>query len=122
MKTVGVKHFCLNGEENSRMYSFKCNFDVKENDVVLCDTNCGLSLGRVVDIDVNYPNVTRYILSKIDLDGYYKGIEKEKQIKEVKEKMEERRKQLEKMEIYEILASKDETMAELLTQFKQLKG
>jgi len=121
MKVIGVKHIDLDGYfTDSLTFYFKSYSDYKKNDTVLCETICGLALGKVVEESAEYP-ATRYIVSKVDLSEYRDGLERERKALEIKKKMKERKKTIEENDVYEFYATKDEEMANLLKEYKELK-
>ena len=119
MKVIEVKHVSKNLEEQGGFYHFECCFDVDVDDIVLAETRYGLALAKVTKVDVDYP-ATASVLSKVNLNDYHNGLEKEKRLEELKVKMEKRRKVIKEMEMYALLAAKDETMTELLDEYKRL--
>lgn len=114
--------------ENSRSmsakeYDFWTNIpDLKKGDLVACDTVNGIVLGSVIGYAVQSIKVNRWVVSKINTRTHEMRIAREKEIAEVKRMMAARRKKLEDIHIYEMMARTDTEMAELLHKLNMLNG
>jgi len=104
-----------------KQYDFKSDIEgLQVNDKVVVDTAMGYSVGTVVGFKDVSKAATKWVIQKVDLDGHTTRLEKEKKMAELKLKMEKRRKELQEIEIYQILAKEDEGMAELLKEYQGL--
>lgn len=113
--------------DNNRDYTFMhyTSLELKHGDTVVCDTAKGFMVGIVSAIDtanIAKSQVSRFVIQKVDIEAFNLMKSKYEAINEIYAKMEERKKQIENMQTFEILASKDETMAQLLTNLKELTG
>ena len=103
-----------------KTYDFFTDLELKVGDVVVVDTQNGLQVAEVVDVDVDSSKATKWVVDKVDMEAHKARIEREKRLKEITQKMEARRKKLEKFEVYRMLAEKDDEMAELLKQYAEV--
>jgi uncharacterized protein (DUF1919 family) len=110
---VGYNHY--------KPYDFKTDLDLKEGDLVVCDTARGYNVGQVVGIKESSKSATKWIVCKVDLEAHQKRLEHEKKLAEIKAKMEQRRKKLESLQIYRMLAQEDPEMAKLLKEYEELQ-
>lgn len=115
MKIVGVAF--PGGYGTPKIYSFRTDLDLSVGDTVVCDTANGLTIGTVSDLEGNEPKATKWIVQRVDLDAHKKRLEKEKALNAIKKKMDERRKQLQDIQIYQLLAQTDPEMKTLLEQY-----
>lgn len=108
----------------SKEYAFKTDVeDLKEGDVVVCDCSSGYSLGVVTSVIEGVSKVaTKWIIQKVDVEAHVAKLEAEKKLIQLKRKMIKRASELTVMSQFEILAEKDEQMAELLSEFKLISG
>lgn len=110
----------------SKEYDFKYDKDdLKVGDVVVVDTSRGLQVAKVTTITKlaageTYSKATKWVIQKIDLTEHNARLERERKAAELKKQLEARRKQLEDIAIYEVLAKEDPKMAELLEQYKEV--
>lgn len=108
-------------KDTVKSYSFKNDIaGLEEGDKVVVDTARGLQVAEVLGFKDVCKSATKYIVQKIDLDAHQKRLEKEEKARAIRAKLEKRRKELEELELYEMLAAKDENMAELLKEYKEL--
>lgn len=109
----------------SKDYVFKCDIDVQEGDLVVCETARGYGVGKVVGEEVRESRrkiASAWIVSKIDLTAHKARLEKEKRMAEIKSKMLERKKSLDEDAMFRLLAKDDTAMADLLKEYDELKG
>jgi len=122
MKIVGVRH--LEGYDVNKIYYFKTDIeDLNEGDIVVIDSNNKLKLAEVVEADPKLNEnfvVKKWVVDKVDTTKYNERIQKEKRLKELKNKIDKRRKELEEIQILEMLAEKDDEMRQMLNEFKEL--
>ncbi|MDA1509591.1 hypothetical protein ORN01_25375 [Bacillus cereus] len=105
----------------SKNYVFKNDIEgLVIGDKVVVETANGFSVGTIKGFLETSKIGTKYVVQKIDLDSHKLRLEKEKKLATVKAKMEARRKQLQEIEIYKILAKEDSEMATLLSELENL--
>jgi hypothetical protein len=108
-------------KDTTTPYSFKTILDLEKGDSVVVDTINGLQVAKVVKVTDIVPSIaTKWVISKVDLEGHKERLEKEEEMKLVKEKMKQRKKELEEISEFEKFAEKDKEMADLLKQLKDL--
>jgi hypothetical protein len=102
-------------------YDFKTDIeDLKVGDKVVVHSLNSYEVATVTRLKASSSIAHKYVVQKIDAEAHQQRLAKEAKLKEVKEKMEERRKQLQEAEIYRILAKEDESMAALLKEYEEL--
>ncbi|GIN22518.1 hypothetical protein [Siminovitchia fordii] len=118
---VGVVHEDI--RYASRTYYFKTDLNLSIGDLIVVDTARGYQLGEVVEVDANPRiNVLKWVVDKVDKSRHKERLKKEAKLKEIKSKMDKRRKELEDIHLYQILAEKDDAMRDLLQEYLQLKA
>ncbi len=103
-------------------YDFFTDLDLHSGDLVVVDTQYGYATAEVSVVGVNSKVATKWVVCKVDLEGHNQRMEQQKKLASVKAKMESRRKKLEQIEVYYLLAEKDEEMAELLDEYNALNS
>ncbi|WP_324658944.1 hypothetical protein [Bacillus cereus] len=105
----------------SKKYVFKNDItDLVIGDKVVVETANGLSVATISGFLETSKIGTKFVVQKIDMVAHNNRLEKEKKLATVKAKMEERRKKLQEIEIYKILAKEDSEMAKLLAEMNEL--
>jgi len=110
------------------LYSFFADseMNLKEGDTVVVDTRNGLQVATVREIDVidqaSVGVASKWVVDKVDLSAHEARIERQKRMKSVLAKLRARRKDFEEMALSEVLADKDNEVAELLKGLKELQG
>ena len=119
MVTVQVKF--VNGY-GYKEYNFKCDVpDIKVGDMVVVESSNGLSVAKVTKIDPeNTYSATKWVVSKVYMEEYTARVEKEKKLAEVKKRLNAKKKELQDIAIYEMLAEKDPEFREILAEYKSL--
>jgi hypothetical protein len=121
---VATIEFKDGSNPNSEYYYALYDDDIGIGDYVVVHTgHHGMSIAEVVNIDKDKPDRVLYgreVIDKIDLDKYNERKEKAAKIKELKNKMETRVRDLQKTVIYEILAEKDPELKSMLDEMKRL--
>jgi len=118
---VGVKF----DEVYGKVYYFMNDIEgLQVGDLVVVDTQQGYQVATIKAISDTLPvkNVVKWVVQKVDLARHLERVEKQQKIDELKKKMEQRRKQLEEIQIYRLLAQEDESMRELLKELDALEG
>lgn len=111
-------------------YALTPGLSVNVGNTVVVNCATGFQVVKVVETEVENPivngvatyNITAMIVGKVDTDAYDAFVERQIKQKELRKELEARKKELERSEIYELLASKDPTMKSLLEEFKELGG
>lgn len=104
-------------------YHFKNDIvELSVGDTVVCDTVNGLAIGQVVGFEDASAQATKWIVQKVDMEKHKERVAKQKRIDELKKKMEQRRKELQDIQIYMLLAKEDEAMKGLLDELLTLEG
>lgn len=117
VKAIVVVEF----DSGYKHYDFKNDIaGLVVGDKVVVDASPGISVATVVGFKDVSKAATKYIIQKVDLDTHKARLEKDKKLAEIKAKMEKRRKELQEIEIYQILAKEDSDMAKLLEEFTAL--
>ncbi|KZR59135.1 hypothetical protein [Pseudobacillus badius] len=103
-----------------KRYEFKTDLELSVGDVVVVDATPGISVATVVGLKDTSKLATKWVIQKVDLTVHEERLAKEKKLKEIREKMEARRKELQEIQIYQLLAQEDEGMAALLNEYQKL--
>lgn len=116
---------------NYRHYDFKYEaavMDIRQGDKVVVESSTGLGVAEVtmvVKLAVNeaWPTkVKAWVVQRIYIEPHEIRKNRAKLAEELKKKMEARRKEIQDATIYEDLAAKDEEMAKLLQEYKNVTG
>lgn len=113
--------------KNNRAYTFM-HYDtlkLKDGDTVVCDTAQGFEIGIVSAVESsNIPKeqVSKFIIQKVDIAAFNEMKSRYERIKSIQDKMEERRKNIEQMAIYKMMAEQDPEMASLYSQMQEAMG
>ncbi|PHE70544.1 hypothetical protein [Bacillus wiedmannii] len=107
-----------------KSYNFLTDMeDLKKGEKVVVDTVNGLAIAEVEKY-VEYPTgkvpASKWIVQKIDTTSHEKRLENERLMNGLKLKMESRRKQLEEIQIYQLLAKEDPEMKAILEEYNSL--
>lgn len=106
-----------------KSYQFATDIeDLKAGDKVVVDTRNGLTIAQVEGYSEPNPALKdfKWVVQKIDTETHEKRLEKQRQLAAVKRKMESRRKQLEEVQIFALLAKEDPSMKELFEEYSSL--
>lgn len=118
-KTIAVVEF----PSGYKGYHFRNPIeDLEIGDKAVCDTVNGLTVGTVIDFRETSTQATRFIVQKIDLAAHQERVEKQKAIDALRKKMEQRRKEIQDVQVYALLAKDDPEMATMLSQLLSLEG
>ncbi|PHA62822.1 hypothetical protein [Bacillus wiedmannii] len=109
-----------------KSYNFLTDIeDLKKGEKVVVDTVNGLAIAEVEKY-VEYPTgkvpASKWIVQKIDTASHEKRLENERYMNGLKLKMESRRKQLEEIQIYQLLAKEDPEMKAILEEYNSLSN
>ena len=110
----------------SKEYAYKTDLDLEAGDIVVVKAS-ELKLCTVVsiieDILVNAQIVnraTKWIVDKVDMSKHIARINRVERMDFIKNKLEEKKKAMEEIAIFEMLAKADPEAAKLLNEMKQL--
>ena len=122
-KRAGVKF--LNGANTDVEYQYALyDESVKTGDVVVVKTgHHGFALAKVVTIneeDLNLVSCGREIVSAVDFTSYTARREKAERLQRLKAEMDAKARNLQQVALYEMLAEKDSSMRDLLTEYQSL--
>ena len=120
-KTIAVVRF-IEGYNTTKYDFFNDVEDLAKDDLVVVDTVNGYSLAKVVEFKETSAKATKWIVQKVDTAAHKARLEKQAAIKALRHKMEQRRKQIQDVQVYALLAQSDPEMAEMLKQFLALEG
>lgn len=99
--------------------------DLALGDSVVVDTANGLQIAYVIGYDESSKikgNNFKWVVQKINLENHQTRLLHEEKRKQLKQRMEERRKKLEEIHIFELLAKEDPSMKELLDEYNQVEN
>lgn len=99
------------GCECLKKFSYFANIELglREGDIVLCETQHGVCMGKVVEVpeaDMRYTGSLRNVLQKLDVDYLWRDKLKEVQIREIKGKLAEMKRTFEERALLEMMAEK----------------
>lgn len=115
----------LKGTNTTKDYAFALFDDnINIDDCVLCDTNYGYQVAKVVNIvskeEYTGVDVTKEIICKVDFTAFNQRIEERCRKKELKAKMDALVADDKEMMIYRVLAEKNPEMATMLEEYTKL--
>lgn len=115
----------LKGTNTTKDYAFALFDDsIDIDDCVLCDTNYGYQVAKVVNIvskeEYAGVDVTKEIICKVDFTAFNQRIEERHRKKELKAKMDALVADDKEMMIYRVLAEKNPEMAAMLDEYAKL--
>ena len=120
-------------DNTDKEYLFACyEKDVAVGDIVVVDTRYGFQLVTVTKVLNDTPEqVVRFtkemkknlkeVVCKVHTDAFNARKEKAEKRAEIKAEMDKRVKELQASAIYEMLAEKDDSLKQMLQQYKDLK-
>lgn len=111
-------------DQKQYLYKKMPGLEVQKGDIVVVSCATGFQVAVVTEVDViTSKNMDwAYAISRVDLKAYRAEIARQKQVEQLRKAIEAKRAQMEKAAVYELLASKDPTFAEMLEQFKNIGG
>lgn len=109
---------------NIKSYQFLTDImDLKTGDCVVVDTRNGPTVAYVIEYNshsVLGHNKLKWVIQKVDMTNHNQRLTKEKKLNEIRDKMEMRRKEIEEMQLFKLLAQEDEDMEKLLKEYQDL--
>lgn len=112
------------GQDNDysgREYEFGTYQKLEIGDFVVVDTQNGLQVAKVCQIDTAGEHSNKLVVCKIDLKQHEELVQKEKAKAELEAKMEARLKESVKLETFKRVAEVDPEMKKLLSEFEELE-
>ena len=114
----------IDGCNKNKIYGFALfDNDVVEGDYVLCDTQNGHNIAKVINIETPEQygtGVTKEIICKVDFSAYEHRKEIRKQKSELKAKLDKAIRENQDLVLYETVAKSNTQVAELLDKYKAL--
>lgn len=121
-KVAGVKF--IDGSNCDKEYFYALFDDCQEGQLVVVQTgHHGLAIARISSVsndDKNRVQCSREIICPVDLKAFEERKEKRAAIAKLKKDMDEKVKMLQETALYEMLAEKDESLAAMLSSYKEL--
>ena len=121
---VGVKF--LDGSNTDKEYFYALYEYVEVGDLVVVNTgHHGIALARVSSIGKGNKDDVKHgreVISRVDETNHKLRVERRTEIARLKSEMDKRVKELQDIAIYEMLAEKDPSLADMLGTFKSLLG
>lgn len=114
----------LDGYNKDKIYAFALfDNDINEGEFVLCDTQTGYNVAKVVGIETieEYgKNVTKEVVCKVDFSAYEHRKIVRKQRTELKTQLDKAIRENQDLVLYETVAKSNTQVAELLDKYKAL--
>ena len=116
----------LDGTNKTRTYTYACYDEVKKDDLVAVMTgHHGKALARVVDPDPVDPGQVQYgreVIAVINTSAYEARQANARKAAELRAQMDKRVRELQQVNLYEMMAARDPEMKVMLDEFKTLTG
>ncbi len=115
----------LQGVNTTKEYAFAL-YDEKVNvdNLVLCDTQYGYAVARVVNImpldEYEGVNITKEVICKVDFTDFEKRKEHRKKAQKLKSEMDKKVKELQDIALIELMAEKNPELKTMLEEYKNL--
>lgn len=110
---------------SDKEYVFTCFDHVDKGDVVVVDTRYGFQLATVTQIMDTIPENRlkglKDVVCRVDFTKFNIRKERAAKLAEVKQEMDKRVKELQASAIYEMMAEKDQVLAQMLKVYKGLQ-
>lgn len=103
---------------SGREYEFGTYQKLEVGDFVVVDTQNGMQIAKVVQIDTAGEHSNKLVICKIDLKQHEELVQKEKAKSELEAKMEARLKESVKLETFKKIAESDPEMKKLVEEFE----
>ena len=115
----------ISGYNKNKEYGFALYdyFTIKVNDYVLCDTQYGYNVAKVVDVmsqEEYGKSVTKEIICKCDFTAYETRQDIRNKVKMVKKKLDKAVKENQNMTLYKAIAKDNSEVANLLSEYEKL--
>lgn len=125
-KFVSVQFEKINFGEynNAKSYQFLTDImDLRVGDCVVVDTRNGPTVAYVIEYNshsVLGHDRLKWVIQKVDMSNHNQRLVKEKKLNEIRTKMETRRKEIEEIQLFKLLAQEDKDMEKLLKEYQDL--
>ena len=120
VKTVSVKF--INGYTSS-VYDFRTNLNLKEGDIVVCDTSRGYQVAQVLVVnEVASRKATKWVVDIVDVDKHKARLAAEAEAKKIKAEIDKRIKKFQETELIKMMAASDYQIALLMKEYYRLTG
>lgn len=121
---VAIVNF-VHGTNTTKGYAFALfDTNVTVDDLVLCDTSCGYSVAKVVEIipksEYEGVNVTKEIVCKVDFTNFETRKENRAKAAKLKVDMDKKIKEMQELAVFEMMAEKNPELKEMLEAYKEL--
>lgn len=121
---IGIRF--VTGHDNKKVYAFKSDIVVKEDDYVVVDTVNGFGVGRVMYIEEakcsNKQSIaTRWVICKVDIEAHNERIKKHREKKQIKEKLNCKLKKFREENELRLLLEHDEEARQLYEELESLR-
>lgn len=107
-----------------KSYQFATDIDgLKQGDCLVVDTANGPTVAYFIeysDIPKFEANKYKWVIQLVDMGNHSLRLQNEKRLNNILGKMEVRRKELEEIRIFQILAKEDKDMEKLLNEYNEL--
>ena len=115
----------ISGYNKNKEYGFALYdyFTIKVNEYVLCDTQYGYNVAKVVDVmsqEEYGKSVTKEIICKCDFTAYETRKDIRNKVKMVKKKLDKAVKENQNMTLYKAIAKDNSEVANLLSEYEKL--
>ena len=117
----------LNGTNTKTEYEYAMFDDFNVGDtVVVASAHHGLGLAKISEIiskeEAVTKNFEREIVAAVDMDSYETRKKNRARVQELKNRMDKRVQELNKLAIFEMMAESDESLKDMLNEYKALIG
>lgn len=112
---------------SSKVYNYKCIDGMPKPqlyDIVVVSCASGFAVCQVVETNVIMPENAdlAYVVGIVDVSNYLNFLQREKEKERLKRALIKKKEEMEKSAVFEMLAEKDSSFAEMLNKFKELGG
>lgn len=117
----------LSGNNTSSEYEYAMFDDCQIGDtVVVMSAHNGLGIAKIVNIidkdKAQTKKFEREIVAKVDMEPYEQRKKNRAKMQELNNRMEKRVQELNKLAVFEMMAEKDESLKDMLAEYKALIG
>lgn len=112
------------GSDGKKNYSFFTDLNLEVGDLCVADCDRGIQIVRVTKIEglerLQIERADSWIISKIDVEGHKLRLEKQAKAQEILNKLDEGVKQMERVKIYQTMATHNPEMGQLMRELHSL--
>lgn len=121
-KIAGINF--MDGTNLNKEYYFALFDDFEKDDIVVCDTVNGYRLGKLISIkskdEIESIKSIKEIVCRVDFSYYNERKLKRGKAAKIKALMDKRVKELQDVALFEMMSEKDESLKEMLLEYKEL--